>query len=71
MIAQDRSLRDLMIGTLRYPGMELIEIIVWFVVGFAPTLGGLELISRKLRLGEKIELRMNNTRKEDPDEHSF
>jgi hypothetical protein len=51
--------------------MEFIEIIVWFVVGFAPTLGGLEFASRKLRLGEKIELRMNNTRKEEPEEHSL
>jgi hypothetical protein len=51
--------------------MELIEIIVWVVVGFAPTLGGLELVTRKLRFGKKIELRTNITRKEDPDEHSF
>ena len=51
--------------------MELIETIVWIVVGFAPTLGGLELISRKLRVGKKVELRMNITKKEELDEHSF
>jgi hypothetical protein len=44
---------------------------VWIVVGFAPTLGGLELISRKLRVGKKVELRMNITKKEELDEHSF
>jgi hypothetical protein len=26
--------------------MELVEMIVWVAVGFAPTLGGLELVSR-------------------------
>jgi hypothetical protein len=51
--------------------MEFIETIVWIVVGFTPTLAGLELISRKLRLGKKIELRTNITRNEDHDEHSF
>jgi hypothetical protein len=51
--------------------MELIETIAWIVSGFAPTLGGLELIRRKLRLGKKIELRTDIARKEDPAEHSF
>ncbi len=27
-------------------GMELVEMIVWVAVGFAPMLGGLELVSR-------------------------
>jgi hypothetical protein len=37
--------------------MELIEMIGWVVMGFAPMLGGLELASRKLRHREKIVLR--------------
>jgi hypothetical protein len=56
---------------MMYAGMELIKTIAWIVAGFAPTLGGLELIRRKLRLGKKIKLRMNITRKEDPAEHCF
>jgi len=37
--------------------MELIEMIAWVVSGFVPMLGGLELVSRKLRHREKIVLR--------------
>jgi hypothetical protein len=37
--------------------MELIEIIVWVLIGFVPTFGGLELASRKLRHASKIGLK--------------
>jgi hypothetical protein len=37
--------------------MELIEMVGWVVMGFVPMLGGLELVSRKLRRREKIALR--------------
>jgi hypothetical protein len=37
--------------------MELIEMIGWIVLGFVPMLGGLELVSRKLRHKGKIVLR--------------
>ena len=42
-------------------GMELVEMTVWIVVGFAPMLGGLELVSRirkhKVKLAPGHELR--------------
>jgi hypothetical protein len=37
--------------------MELIEMIVWVVLGFFPTLGGLVLASRKLRKAGRMVLR--------------
>ena len=41
--------------------MELVEMTVWIVVGFAPMLGGLELVSRirkyKVKLAPGHELR--------------
>ena len=42
-------------------GMELVEMFVWVAVGFAPMLGGLELVSRtrkhKVKLAPGHEIR--------------
>ncbi len=37
--------------------MELIEMIGWIVVGFAPMLGGLEIVSKTRKYKGKIVLR--------------
>jgi len=41
----------------QYLTMELIEMIAWVLMGFVPTLGGLELASRKLRNAGRMVLR--------------